>query len=112
MPNIAAAETGVQLVWTPPVVRDRTDDGRLVYVVSGKRYVEVPLSAEDAYRFLAELRIEMAAPEFRAFVERHRTRINPTVLWRLGLGAIPIAPQERDRVELARAELSRLMRAA
>jgi hypothetical protein len=83
-----------------------------VYVVGEKRYVEVPLGAEDAYRFLASLRTQMALADFRAFVERHRGSLSGAVLWRLGLGPMPFAPESPDRVEVARAELQRLIRAA
>lgn len=110
--SFTESDGGVETVWTAPVRKDRTDDGRPVCIVDGRRYVEVPLSGEDAYRFLGELRTEMGGPEFRAFVERHRGSLSGAVLWRLGLGPIPIAPDERDRVEQARSELRRLMRAA
>jgi len=83
-----------------------------VYAVDGRRYAEVPLGPEDAYRFLAELRLEMTGVEFRAFVERHRPSLSAAVLWRLGLGPVPLAPEAPDRVERARGELSRLLRAA
>lgn len=99
-------------VWTPPVALERTPDGRPVFVVGGKRYVEVPLGSEDAYRFLASLRTQMAPADFRAFVERHRGSVSAAVLWRLGLGPIPLAPGSPDRVEKARDGLRRLMRAA
>ncbi len=112
MPTVVEPEGGIGAVWSPPVARDRTDDGRPVYIVDGRRYVEVPLGGEDAYRFLAELRIEMAGPQFRAFVERHRGSLNGAVLWRLGFGPVPSAPDKRDRVEQARVELRGLMRAA
>ncbi len=49
--------------WSPPVLGDRTADGRPVFVVEGRRYVEIPLDAGDAYRFLAELRLEMAGAD-------------------------------------------------
>lgn len=99
-------------VWSPPVEVDRTPDGRAVFVARGRRYVEVPLGADDAYRFLGELRLEMTGPDFRAFVERHRASLSPAVLWRLGLGPMPVAPEGPERVERARVELRRLMRAA
>ena len=99
-------------VWTPSITLDRTPDGRRVYVVGGRRYAEVPLGPEDAYRFLAELRLEMTGAEFRAFVERHRPSLSAAVLWRLGLGPTPLAPEGPDRVERARAQLGRLLRAA
>jgi len=99
-------------VWSPPVEVDHTPDGRTVLVARGRRYVEVPLGAGDAYRFLGELRLEMAGPDFRAFVERHRASLSAAVLWRLGLGPFPSAPEAPDRVERARAELNRLLRAA
>src|SRR2546425_10075151 len=99
-------------VRTPSITLDRTPDGRRVYAVDGRRYAEVPLGPEDAYRFLAELRLEMTGVEFRAFVERHRPSLSAAVLWRLGLGPVPLAPEAPDRVERARGELSRLLRAA
>lgn len=99
-------------VRTPTITLDRTPDGRRVYVVDGMRYSEVPLGPEDAYRFLAELRLEMTGEDFRSFIERHRSSLSPAVLWRLGLGPLPGAPEEPNRVERARAELSRLLRAA
>ena len=99
-------------VWTPPITLDRTADGRRVYIMDGRRYVEVPLGPEDAYRFLGELRLEMAGVEFRAFVERHRPSLSAAVLWRLDLGPTPLAPEGPDRVERARAERGRLLRAA
>lgn len=96
--------------WNPTVSRDRTEDGRQVYVVAGHRYVEVPLGGEDAYRFLGELRLEMTGADFRAFIERHRTQISAAVLWRLGLGPIPQAPEAPEVVERARANLKALFR--
>lgn len=99
-------------VWTPPVVFGRTEDGRPKFIVSGRRYVEVPLGGDDAHRFLGELRLEMTGPDFRAFVERHRASLSAAVLWRLGLGPLPLAPEGPGRVERARVELRRLMRAA
>jgi hypothetical protein len=98
--------------WSPAPTRDRTQDGRPVYVLGGQRYVEVPLGGEDAYRFLGELRLEMSGADFRSFVERHRTEISAAVLWRLGLGPIPQAPEEPVVVERARAELKNLFKAA
>lgn len=98
--------------WNLPVTRDRTPDGRQVYVVGGQRYVEVPLGGEDAYRFLGELRLEMSGADFRSFVERHRAQISAAVLWRLGLGLIPQAPEEPVVVRRARAELKTLFKAA
>ena len=99
-------------VRTPSITLDRTPDGRRVYVVDGRRYAEVPLGPEDAYRFLAEVRLEMTGADFRAFVERHRPSLSAAVVWRLGLGPVPLAPEGPDRVERARAELSRLLRTA
>jgi hypothetical protein len=98
--------------WSAPVTRDRTPDGRPVYVVGGQRYVEVPLGGEDGYRFLGELRLEMSGADFRSFVELHRAQISAAVLWRLGLGPIPQAPEEPVVVERARAELKTLFKAA
>lgn len=98
--------------WTPTITLDRTQDGRRVYVVEGRRYTEVPLGPGDAYRFLAELRLEMTGEDFRAFVERLRPSMSAVVLWRLGLGPMPLAPEEPNRVERARTELNRLLRAA
>jgi len=98
--------------WTPPVRVDRSDDGRPVYVVGGRRYVEVPLGAEDAYRFLGELRLEMTPAAFRAFVIEHRAELSPVVLWRLGMGPAPTVPQTPAPAERARRELSNLLRAA
>lgn len=66
----------------------------------------------DAYRFLAELRLEMTGEDFRAFIARHRPHLGAVVLWRLGLGPTPVAPEEPNRVERARTELNRLLRAA
>ncbi len=98
--------------WVPPTGLDRTGDGRLVFIVGGRRYVEVPLGADDAYRFLGELRLEMTGADFRAFVDRHRADLSAAVLWRLGLGPVPVAPEAPVRVERARAELRQLLRAA
>ncbi len=98
--------------WVPPTGLDRTRDGRPVFFVGDRRYVEVPLGAEDAYRFLGGIRREMTAADFRAFIERHRATLNPAVLWRLGLGSIPVAPEAPVRVERARAALRQLLRAA
>lgn len=74
-------------VWTPPVGRQRTPDGRPVFVYNRVRYVEVPVDAEDLYRYLAEVRLEMDAASFRALIDRHRGSIGGVVLWRLGLDA-------------------------
>jgi hypothetical protein len=104
--------TEVGSVRSPSIARDRTPDGRPVYIVDGRRYVEVPLGPGDAYRFLGELRLEMTGPDFRAFVERLRPSLGAAVLWRLGLGPMPLAPEEPNRVERARAGLGRLLRAA
>lgn len=98
--------------WSPPATRDRTEDGRPVYVLGDRRYVEIPLGGEDAYRFLGELRLEMSGADFRSFVARHRAEISAAVLWRLGLGPIPQAPEEPVVVERARAELKNLFKAA
>ncbi|OLC32186.1 MAG: hypothetical protein AUH31_01265 [Armatimonadetes bacterium 13_1_40CM_64_14] len=98
--------------WSPAATRDRTQDGRPVFVLGDRRYVEVPLGGEDAYRFLRELRLEMSGADFRAFVERHRAEISAAVLWRLGLGPIPLAPEEPVVVERARAQLKNLFKAA
>lgn len=114
-------------VWTPPVIADHGEDGRPVFSVGGRRFVEVPLGADDAYRFLGELRLEMSGAQFRAFVEKHRADLSGAVLWRLGLGPVPVAPEAPvrqgsgrpewnrrapDRFERARAELRQLLRAA
>lgn len=99
-------------VRTPTIALDRTPDGRRVYVVDGRSYTEVPLGPGDAYRFLAELRLEMTGEDFRAFIGRLRPSLSPVVLWRLGLGPTPLAPEEPNRVEHARTELNRLLRAA
>lgn len=98
--------------WIPPVGLDRTEDGRPVFLVGERRYVEVPLGAEDAHRFLGEIRLEMTTAGFRAFIERHRANLSPAVLWRLGLGPMPVAPEAPDRVERVRAELRQLRQAA
>ncbi len=98
--------------WSPAPTRDRTQDGRPVSVLGGQRYVEVPLGGEDAYRFLGELRLEMSGADFRSFVERHRSEISAAVLWRLGFGPIPQAPEEPVVVERARADLKNLFKAA
>src|SRR5258708_19784794 len=87
--------------WSAPVTRDRTPDGRPVYVLGGQRYVEVPLGGEDAYRFLGELPLEMSGADFRSFVEMHRAHISAAVLCRRGLGPIPQAPQSPLVVERA-----------
>jgi len=99
-------------VRTPTITLDRTPDGRRVYVVDGRHYTEVPLGPGDVYRFLAELRLEMTGEDFRGFIARHRPHLGPVVLWRLGLGPTPLAPEEPNRVERARPELNRLLRAA
>ena len=83
-----------------------------MYVAGRRRYVEVPLGAEDAYRFLGELRFEMTAAAFRAFVEKHRAEIRPAVLWRLGLGPIPMGPETSVPVGRMRVKLQELLRAA
>ncbi len=98
--------------WSPPVARDRTTDGRPVFVVAGRRYVEIPLDAGDAYRFLSELRLEMAGADFRAFIECHRATLSQTVLWRLGLGPMPGTLEAPARVERAHAGLKGLFKAA
>lgn len=98
--------------WSPSAARDRTEDGHPVYVLGDRRYVEIPLGGEDAYRFLGELRLEMSGADFRSFVARHRAEISAAVLWRLGLGPIPQAPEEPAVVERARAELKNLFKAA
>jgi hypothetical protein len=77
----------LRAVWTPPIGRGRTEDGRPVFVYNRTRYVEVPVGSEDLYRYLAELRLEMDAASFRALIERNRASIGGVVLWRLGLDA-------------------------
>jgi hypothetical protein len=98
--------------WSPPVALDRTADGRPVFVVAGRRYVEIPLDGGDAYRFLSELRLEMTGVDFRALIERHRATLSPAVLWRLGLGPLPGALEAPARVERAHAALKGLFKAA
>src|SRR5438128_11839681 len=94
-------------VRTPSITLDRTPDGRRVYVVDGRRYAEVPLGPEDAYRFLAELRLEMTGADFRAFVERHRPSLSASVVLRLGLWPVQLAPDADERVVCAREVSSR-----
>ncbi len=98
--------------WVPPAGLDRTEDGRPVFVVGERRYVEVPLGPEDAQRFLGEIRLEMTAADFRAFTERHRANLSPAVLWRLGVGPMPVAPKAPVRGERARSALRQLLQAA
>lgn len=90
--------------WTPAVRRERTADGRRVFVYNETRYAEVPLGPDDLYRYLAELRLEMDASDFRALIERNRKHIGAVVLWRLGLDTVPAletsraAKKQTDRV--------------
>ena len=102
-------------VWTPPVGRERSADGRPVFVYNRTRYVEIPLDAEDLHRYLAELRLEMDASSFRALIERNRRHISAVVLWRLGLDSEP-APASggaaRDATRRMREKLQRVFQVA
>jgi len=84
-------------VWTPSITLDRTPDGRRVYVVGGRRYAEVPLGPEDAYRFLAEQNINAPAGSFYALEASRRLGLGDTGGLRIG-----IAPYTDD------AEIDRL----
>ncbi len=113
--NQAADGESAGSSWIPSVALERTPDGRPVFVYRGTRYVEVPLGSNDIYRFLAELRTEMAPADFHAYIDRNRGQVSPVVLWRLGLEAVPgggTPTEVRSQVDRARDRLRQTLRAA
>jgi len=79
----------------PTITLDRTPDGRRVYIVDGRHYTEVPVGPGDAYRFLAELRLEMTGEDFRAFIARHRPHLGRWCCGAWGWGPRQLRPKSR-----------------